>query len=373
MSLSIGIRGAGAAGLSLARALLNRLPSAEISIFDKRERLPHPKRTFCFFADSRSFCTLSTTHSWRKISFSGQGFQRTIECDATPYSFIPGDVFFSTALQDLESRGVQFHWGCTNPEILKRQIITPRTTQTFDFVIDAAFDPDSHRAILWQSFAGLWVKAQHDIFNPEEAVLMDLGASDYTSPVSFVYLLPTSANTALIEHTSFSRKPMPRQWHLDECRKWIARKGLLGISEYDTEHGAIPMGLASDEITSANLRVGSIGGAIRAGTGFAFQAIQAQVEDMARRIESSSTSNKLQRVKQPVPFPAWSRLCDSLFLQALSRAPESGDMIMGQLLRRAPARDLIPFLSGKASFSQALHVMLKVPKITMLRALCFGS
>ena len=372
MAISVGIRGAGAAGLSLARALLYRIPSVNITIFDKRERLPHPKRTFCFFSDSRSSCYPLASHLWKAVSFSGIDFRRTIDCSATPYLLIEGDAFFSKVLQDLESQGVQFHWGCQQTEVQDHRILTNLAGQTFDFVIDAAFEPTSRRAILWQSFAGIWVEARHTVFNPDEAVLMDLGESSYSSPVSFVYLLPTSGNTALIEHTSFSRKPMSRDWHLAECRRWIASKGLSGISERDIENGAIPMGLVPEVGVSGNLRVGSAGGAIRASTGFAFQAIQAQVDDIAVKIAGASNNEGSHQIQQPSVFPAWMRLCDSLFIQALSRAPENGGMIMGQLLRRAPARDLIAFLSGNASFLQALQVMITVPKVTMLKALCLG-
>ena len=372
MAISVGIRGAGAAGLSLARALLHRIPSVEITVFDKRERLPHPKRTFCFFSDSRSSCDPPPSHLWKAVSFSGTDFCRTIDCSTTPYSLIEGDAFFSKLLVDLESQGVQFHWGCQQTEVRDHRILTNLAGHTFDFVIDAAFEPASRQATLWQSFAGIWVEAGHTVFNPDEAILMDLGESSYSSPISFIYLLPTSGTTALIEHTSFSRKPMSKEWHLAECRRWIASKGLSGISERNIENGAIPMGLIPEDGASKNLRVGSAGGAIRISTGFAFQAIQAQVDDIAMKIAGASDNKGSRQIQQPSVFPAWMRLCDSLFIQALSRAPENGGMIMGQLLRRAPARELIAFLSGNASFFQALQVMITVPKATMLRALCLG-
>ncbi len=48
-ALTIGIRGAGLSGLSVARELITREPNAKITLFDTRPRLPHLSRTFCFF------------------------------------------------------------------------------------------------------------------------------------------------------------------------------------------------------------------------------------------------------------------------------------------------------------------------------------
>ena len=139
------------------------------------------------------------------------------------------------------------------------------------------------------------------------------------------------------------------------------------MAEEDSEYGAIPLGLKS---RTAGLCVGSAGGAIRASTGYAFQTIQHQVADLAQQIANSQSR---LRFTQPPAFPAWMKLGDHLFLQALAGAPARGTAMMQQLLTRAPERELIRFLAGQASLWEALRVMVKVPKVAMIRALCFGG
>lgn len=365
--LSIAIRGAGAAGLSLARALLERMPEASVSIFDRRPRFPHPKRTFCFFADPGAICPVPPTYRWNRVILAGTDFKRILDCHDTPYTLTHGDGFFTTLLADLESRGVQFYWACDDVEIDRNQILTGGRAHAFDLVVDAAFNAEGREAVLWQSFTGIWVRSPQPIFNPEAALLMELQDCEPGTPLRFAYLLPTSPYTALIEHTAFSPRPFPRGWHLERCRAWLAARGWGGIEEEDSEYGAIPLGLKS---RSAGLSVGSAGGAIRASTGYAFQTIQHQVANLAQQIADSPPH---LRLTQPTAFPAWMKLGDHLFLQALASAPSRGTAMMEQLLTQAPERELIRFLAGQASLWEALRVMVKVPKVAMIRALCFGG
>lgn len=367
MPLSIAIRGAGAAGLSLARALLQRMPGATVSIFDRRPKLPNPKRTFCFFADSDAICPVPPVHQWNTVIMAGKDFTRGLDCRESPYTLTRGDLFFNTLLADLESRGVRFHWACDDVQIDEHQVRTNDQSYSFDLVVDAAFRAEGSEAILWQSFTGIWVRSPKPIFNPEAALLMDLQECDPGTPLRFAYLLPTSPHTALIEHTAFSPRPFPRAWHLDRCRHWLAARGWGGIAEEDSEYGAIPLGLKS---RSSGLSVGSAGGAIRASTGYAFQTIQHQVSDLAQRIADSQPRFRLT---QQSAFPAWMRLSDHLFLRALAGAPSRGTALMRQLLTQAPERELIRFLAGQASLWESLRVMVKVPKLAMIRALCVGG
>lgn len=371
MTLTIAIRGAGAAGLSLAQALLHQLPGVAISVFDQRERLPHPQRTFCFFADSTAICPVPPACRWNEVVLSGPDFHRTLDCHETPYSLTRGQDFFSTLLHNLESRGVRFHWGCPEVAIHPGEVRSGGISRRFDYVIDAAFRPAGQSAILWQSFAGIWVKSTKAIFNPEQALLMDLQGCDPATPLRFAYLLPTSPYTALVEHTVFSPQPQPRAWHLEGCREWLARRGFDALEEVDSEYGAIPLGLKTNTPTNSVLRVGSVGGAVRASTGYAFQTIQHQVAALAGQIANAGLT--APRIQPSRPFPAWLRLADRLFLEALARAPARGTMMMQQLLRQAPERELLRFLSGHVTLWEALRVMVNVPKVAMIRSLCVGD
>jgi lycopene beta-cyclase len=274
---------------------------------------------------------------------------------------IRGDDFFSSTLHALESNGVEFSWGCSNVEILGNAIRADNRTQTFDAVVDAAFEANTSQATLWQSFAGIWVTAQRPVFDPSAALLMDLHESSVEAPVSFLYVLPISERTALVEHTTFSPSPMPKGYHLDRCFSWIERTHGARVQPGATEYGRIPMGLQTPK-AATSLTVGSAAGIVRPATGYAFVRAQEQARQVAKNILGH----------EPIPthvYPRWLTLGDSLFLRALLNAPERGRQIMEGLLSRAPGDSLIAFLSGEVSPLDALSVWLSAPKGAMMRSL----
>jgi lycopene beta-cyclase len=367
--ISVGIRGAGVAGLSFAEALLTHVPGVSVSVFDLRPRLPHPARTFCFFRDQQRDTPLPLTHQWSSVAFAGPNFRRTIACPKSPYALVRGDDIFNQLLSRLEEAKVSFHWGCDEVEASSRTITADGITKRFDLVVDAAFTPSESSATLWQSFAGLWVSAERPIFDSETALLMDLDVGELNASVRFVYLLPTSSTTALIEHTVFARQPLSREEHLAACHEWARRQEYTGLTIVDTEYGRIPMGLVRPNESQTIPRIGTAGGAVRASTGYAFQTTLRQVNQLAIAIATAlKKGGNLPALTQP-PLPTWMRVSDQLFIKALANAPEQGQEMMNELLRKAPEVELLSFLAGTASWREALRVMGCVPKFRMVSAL----
>ena len=358
--VTVGIRGAGMSGLSVARELLRQDPRLTISLFDTRPRLPHPPRTFCFFRTQDPTPPAIRQFSWSTIMFRGKSFERRIDVSNHPYTMIRGDDFFSSTLGNLEEQGVQCTWGCSRVDITENCIIADGRTFTFDAVIDAAFDVRNSQSMMWQSFAGVWISTESAHFDPTVALLMDLKESSTEAPVGFLYILPISTRTALVEHTTFSPTPMHKSYHIDRCFEWIRENVQGGMQIGETEAGRIPMGLYTS--TPHQLAVGSGAGVIRPATGYAFARAQEHAQQVARSILSLNPA--------PAPhYPIWLSTADSLFLRALLNTPERGREIMERLLARARGESLVAFLSGKVGLRDALEVCLSVPKRMMLRSL----
>lgn len=360
----IGIIGAGVAGLSVARELLELKPQTLITIFDARPRLPHPQRTFCFFKPREAFTIPEATTSWNTISFKGSTFNRRINVSDKPYTLINGDEFFAYTLELLESGGVTFHWESPAAAIDSRRIQSTHGHHTFDCVIDASFQKESIAPLLWQSFAGLWIETPTPIFDASTALIMDIAPSSSEAPVSFFYVLPTSSQTALVEHTTFSPTILEEEYHLTRCHTWLKQNISAPILLKRTERGAIPMAL-SPQKRADFFHIGSNSGAVRSATGYAFIKIQKQARTLARHIVQGELPLR-------AAYPRWLEMGDRLFLQALSSSPASGADFMERLLSRASNKNLVAFLSDESSFLQTLPVWLTVPKRKMLRALLCG-
>lgn len=362
---AIAIRGAGMAGLSLAREILTINPKTSITLFDVRPRLPHPQRTFCFFGKQSLPDHLKPSTVWNTVTFKGGNFERSIDVSSKPYVMIKGDEFFQETLEQLESAGVAFYWNCAEVRIDKNNIHTESQTFTFDRVIDTAFKKEDASSLAWQSFAGIWIRTENAVFDPSQAILMEIIESTPEAPVSFFYILPTSINTALVEHTTFSPEALTADYHLTRCHAWLANNIHCPVIVENTEHGAIPMGLQIRPPAEA-ITLGSSAGAIRPATGYAFVTVQKQAKTIARKM----FENNPQTIEAPHPF--WLTLGDRLFLRALRAAPPTGEILMTGLLSKCPADRLISFLSDDVTLAEAISVWCSIPKRTMLRALLCG-
>jgi lycopene beta-cyclase len=367
MAVSIAIRGAGAAGLSAARAVVTAVPDARITIFDRRPRLPHPRRTFCFFDYPEAQRPVEPARRWAKVAFSGPSFERVIDCEQNPYAMIEGDRFYGQVVPELEGRGVRFHWNARWVETEANAVVTESGRHTADVVIDAAFSAGGRQAALWQSFFGLWVETAQPCFRPDVASLMSLVPADPGVSLSFVYLLPLSPTRALVEHTSYHGTPLSSHWHRKRLMQWLGERNVTVAREMGSEYGAIPLGLERGQGVEGVCRIGSEGGAIRPSTGYAFQALQRQAAKVARAI---AAGQKPADDVGAAAYPAWMTAADGLFLRAMAQDPEHGLGLMERLLGTARAESLIPFLSGSAQPLEALRTMVCVPKARMIWSLC---
>jgi lycopene beta-cyclase len=363
MGKRVGIRGAGLAGLSLARELIKTSADFEICLFDTRSELPHPQRTFCFFSKSDSSQEEFADFCWRKIRFKSDTRERTLDLGTRRYTLVSGESFFESHLRVLSAARVQFQWNCTRVDISDNAISTDKGNYPFDIVIDAAFDRRTARSLMWQSFGGLRVKVKGEIFDPTTAVLMDLRESTQRSPLNFFYILPTSNNEALIEHTSFSPHIFDESFHFDRVKAWIDDSSAGSVEVVGREYGVIPMGL-EDERCGESITIGSRSGAIRSSTGYGFLNIQRQAKELSAAIHE----DRRLEVK-PSISPTWSAWCDNLFLRALLANPTEGRDLMNSILFRSSAEALPAFLNGDAGLLEALRVMSCASKLPMVKAL----
>ena len=124
------------------------------------------------------------------------------------------------------------------------QITTSQGIFTATNVIDTrptnpVKDEDS---ILWQSFIGVEIETNSDCFNATQFVLMDIDAN-FNQGLGFIYLLPFTANRALIEYTVFSENTLCAELLKEYLKPALIK--YLNNTDYNlvrTEFGQLPMG-----------------------------------------------------------------------------------------------------------------------------------
>src|SRR5690606_15765142 len=127
-------------------------------------------------------------------------------------------------------------------------------------------------------------------FDPATATLMDF-RTDQSAGAAFVYVLPTSARTALVERTVFAfsdtyDRTIQAARHDALVREYVRDHVTTG--EYrvtGTEVGTIPLQRGSAAKASGRvIPVGARAGMVRASTGYGFERIQRHSEAIATRL-----------------------------------------------------------------------------------------
>ena len=120
------------------------------------------------------------------------------------------------------------------------------------------------------------------VFDPHTAILMDFRVSQEAG-VHFIYLLPFSAENALVESTVFSPQVQPASWYDDQIAIYLAAHyPTAGVTISSREAGVIPLArLRPDGVFGT--AVGMRADALRASSGYAFSQIQRQIADLTVR------------------------------------------------------------------------------------------
>lgn len=217
-----------------------------------------------------------------------------------------------------------------------------------------------------QHFRGWWLEADHPVFDPGRAVLMDFRTPQPARGVSFGYVLPVSDRFALVEYTEFSPARLDSPAY-DRALRGYADLLRLDVSELrvrEIEDGVIPMtdGPFDPRPSPRVIRLGTAGGATRPSTGFTFSAMARQAGQIARAVADGRPP-----VPRP-PYPARHLWMDAVQLRALDRGLVDGVAFFDRLFDRNPASLVLRFLDGTTSVGEDLRLMFSTPLLPMMRA-----
>jgi lycopene beta-cyclase len=214
-----------------------------------------------------------------------------------------------------------------------------------------------------QHFRGWWVEGG-PVFDPAAAILMDFRTPQPRRGLSFGYVLPTGATSALIEYTEFSAARLADAGYDAALRGYLRLLGLSGLTVREVEDGAIPMTDAPfvRRPSPRVVRLGTAGGATRPSTGYTFSAMRRQADQIAAA---------LARGAAPVPAAAYPRRhlwMDAVALRAWDTGLVAGPEFFDRLFRRNPATRVLRFLDGLTTPWEDLALMSSTPMGPMMRA-----
>jgi lycopene beta-cyclase len=359
------ILGGGCAGLSLATRLAGAGRDIPRTLVLESRGTYRNDRTWCFWADRSLGVDHLIAHEWRTLRVRGAGAEAIVDCSVLPYQMLRAERFYedsrariadhariqlltdAAVLGEPRREGDRWHVSTRAGVFRAARIVDTRPRGV----------PKVGGAVLWQSFSGVEVACERNVFDPARAVLMDFDDRADTA-VRFRYVLPTSPTTALIESTVFDREPRSAADLALPLRVAIRQQfGSAGHRVLRREHGVLPMGLmrSADAVDGEYVNAGVAGGAARASTGYAFQRIQRWAARCAVSIAAGGP------ILGHPPEPLWRSVMDRIFLQVLRTHPTRAPQVFTELFARASGARVTRFLSDRGSLLDQVAVILALP------------
>lgn len=353
------IIGAGAAGLSLCHALLERGITDEIVVLDCKPTFTDD-RTWCFWNTVPHPFSHLASSCWNRWEVVEEDGRRAAQSSGRGgYACLRGGDFYAYVAEIIRRHpNVILKLGCPADAALPDG----------DFVFDSRPRPVPPGGLSFsQRFCGQFVRANTPTFDPTRCTLMDFRVSQERG-LHFMYVLPFSPTEALVENTYIQPSgtgQLGAEQHRREIGIYLREQwGLDAFTAEREEAGAIPMTTQSFPKRDGRVFfIGTAGGCAKPSSGYTFTRIQAQ----CRQIADAAAAGKLDSFRE-APTSARFRFFDTVFLQALHDHPEAFPHYFYRLFSRVPPDTLTAFLSETSLWPSDFHILRALPLTPFLQA-----
>jgi lycopene beta-cyclase len=368
-------KGASAALVLFELERRNLLNSKNILIVDPNRNSTNNKN-FCFWTEDhgelKNKLEPFIEHTWSKIQLNN-GKEEYLK--PTSYNHIPNSIIIEkaneliskydiqTALAEVSETGTDAQGNFALIGGIKKY-----GTFIFDSRTPILQKTDWNQTTLFQSFIGWIVEFPNDKLDVESFRMMDFNI-DQNNFTQFVYVLPFSDNTALIEVTRFGKEVITNTEAEAIIEAYL--KSQFGLfKKIGVEQGCIPMSNASmDSYGSENIiNLGARNYCLKPSTGYAFKNMYAQAIEIAESIHKGHLKLSTNRTHEKVSKGRFA-FYDSLLLIILHLWPSYGKVIFSRLFSKIETKLILKFLDEKTSLSEDIKIFSRLPIGIFLRAL----
>jgi lycopene beta-cyclase len=361
------IAGAGCAGYSLLYHLLQDplLSKKKILVVDANFNKGND-RTWCFWEDSVGPFETIVCKKWSNIEVLKGAMHRSLPTAPFEYKMIQGIDFYQH-ISDFANGFDNVEWVAS--KILNIDSINANSARVnweggaaiADYIF-SSINGERIQSTLWQHFKGIVVEFDNTVFDDTVARLMDFNVPQMDA-TAFMYLLPLTDKKALVEYTLFSPSILESAQYDLVLNAYLEEhyKGQTYQIQH-TEMGAIPM--TSKKLTSndgAVVSIGTMGDAVKASTGYAFQFIQQQTQQILHQL-------KLNQALNPAVHHTRHQFYDAVLLYILENQKMAGDEIFARIFKKNRAATVFKFLSNTSTLLDDLKIMSSLPTPIFLPA-----
>jgi lycopene beta-cyclase len=361
------IAGAGCAGYSLLYHLLQDpiLSKKKILVLDANLNKGND-RTWCFWEDQAGPFESIVCKKWSNIEVLKGSMHRSLPTAPFEYKMIQGIDFYQYVSD--------FAKGFDNVEWVASKILSIDSINASSARVNweggcanagyvfSSINGERIQSKLWQHFKGIVVEFDNPVFDDTVARLMDFNVPQMDA-TAFMYLLPLTDKKALVEYTLFSPTILASAEY-DHVLDAYMEEHYKGVA-YQIQHsemGAIPM--TSKKLTSSDgavVSIGTMGDAVKASTGYAFQFIQKQTQQIVSQL-------KLNQALNPAVHHTRHQFYDAVLLYILEHQKMAGDEIFARIFKKNTAATVFKFLSNTSTLLDDIKIMTSLPTQIFLPA-----
>lgn len=345
----------------------------KILLVDKEPKVKND-RTWCFWEEENGFFDDIVFKKWKSISFLSNEFSSSLNIAPYQYKMIRGVDFYRFCFEEIAKHdNVEIVYGDVKEWSFVKDIIVLRIdekevrllnsgTQVFNSIY---IPGESGRKTikLLQHFKGWLIETSKPSFDPGEATIMDFRVHQ-DHGTTFAYVLPFSETTALVEYTLFTKELLTKEQYDAELKNYIGKH--LGIKDYtiaDEEFGIIPMTNEKFLFRKNNAwQIGTAGGQTKASSGYTFQFIQKQSQQIVDCLIAGKPLNDIPGTAKRFRF------YDNTFLHILYHNKLPGEKVFSRLFKKNKPQQVLRFLDNESSLSEELKIISSLPTGPFLKA-----
>ncbi len=365
------IAGAGAAGLSLLVRMIKAGVTArkKVLLVDKAPKKTND-RTWCFWEKEAGLFEPVVFYSWQHMAFRSRRFSKDFSMSPYRYKMIRGIDFYRYCFEMISNEpNVTVRFGNVSDMYGNNDVaglLLDDQKVTADMIYNSIiFSPDyllTDQHHLLQHFKGWNIETAEPVFDPGRATLMDFRVPQ-PKGAAFVYVMPFSTHTALVEYTLFSKKLLAQPDYDNGLKSYI-REHITAVRYHvkAEEFGVIPM--TRHRFTAPHQRIlpiGTAGGQTKGSSGYTFQFIQRATEAL---VQGMVADNKITHKDTPAKY----RFYDNVLLNVLASRKRAGDEIFTQMFEKNSPENILRFLDNDSSLMQELRIIRSLPTWPFLRA-----
>ena len=237
------------------------------------------------------------------------------------------------------------------------KIITEDNSEYYAEKIYDSRSKKEKKGELIQHFLGINIKVSKSIFDEKKLTLMHFTKEKDT--LHFIYVLPFTDDTALVESTVFSKEVFDESWYRNKIKDYLWKSKITEYKEISIEKGIIPMFFAEEKkIKNPNIiNIGIRGGACKPSTGYAFSFLIKQIQLLNKSSKNYVNVHKYSERKM-----------DKIFINYLKNNNESGKSFI-KLASTLNGHEFQSFMMGESSFLTKLKIIKSMPKLAFIREL----